>query len=526
VVALALAVVGWSSTPVAVASPPTVTLSGQGSDGFSPDSQTHTVIVNATSTNGVTTGTLFTQGRTGNAAVFNHFEGNVTCMVVDGNRVVVGALGVATEEIFGSIVQKPGKYAQVLTVEFGSFPEAGKIYTDSWDAQFGEFAEGTAQATPPNCGDSYSWTSQKLGTYPFALVNVIHLSPAITSPSDGFTSRTGDVTISGTGEPNTMVRLYEVGKEANAEELFVNAGGTWSIKFTGISDGIHFVTASAVNGSTVPANTVEIDVEGVHTPMVVTGAASSITQTSATLNATVNPNGETLSDCHFDYGTTTSYGSSVPCSTLPGGVSVASGTSAVAVSAPVSGLTPGTTYFYRIEATNAGGTGQGVDQALTTLPATLVPVSPGGAAPVLQGTPPVAGLGVLASHESKSVPDAKLSSTSFSVSPSGIVSVNVACPLDESSCAGTVALRTLKAVIANKKPKAAILTLATGSFTVAGGHTTTVKLHLSAKARELLARSAVLRVLATIVAHDPAGATHTTQTVVTLHAPRRHHGDG
>ena len=39
-----------------------------------------------------------------------------------------------------------------------------------------------------------------------------------------------------------------------------------------------------------------------------TEPASSVTQTSATLNATVNPNGQTVSDCHFEYGTTTSYG--------------------------------------------------------------------------------------------------------------------------------------------------------------------------------------------------------------------------
>jgi hypothetical protein len=32
-----------------------------------------------------------------------------------------------------------------------------------------------------------------------------------------------------------------------------------------------------------------------------------------------------------------------------------------------------------------------------------------------------------------------------------------------------------------------------------------------------------LRVRATIVAHDPAGATHTTETIVTLRAPRAAH---
>jgi hypothetical protein len=89
-----------------------------------------------------------------------------------------------------------------------------------------------------------------------------------------------------------------------------------------------------------------------------------------------------------------------------------------------------------------------------------------------------------------------------------------------------VTLRTLTAVSAatahrSKKQKATILILAVGSFKVVGGHTVTVKLHLSAKARALLTRSHVLRARAAIIAqYDPAGATHTTQTIVTIHAAK------
>jgi hypothetical protein len=92
-----------------------------------------------------------------------------------------------------------------------------------------------------------------------------------------------------------------------------------------------------------------------------------------------------------------------------------------------------------------------------------------------------------------------------------------------------VALRTLTAVSATaashkpKKPKAAILTLAAGSFKVTGGHATTIKLHLTAKARTLLTRTHVLHARATIVAHDPA-ATRTTQTIVTIRAAKTTHG--
>ncbi|HXN39810.1 MAG TPA: hypothetical protein VN892_17380 [Solirubrobacteraceae bacterium] len=128
---------------------------------------------------------------------------------------------------------------------------------------------------------------------------------------------------------------------------------------------------------------------------------------------------------------------------------------------------------------------------------------------------------------SSTVPYARLASTALQASATGAVSVKVSCPAGESRCSGTVTLRTLAAVSVPAaraaKKKASVLTLATGSFTVAGGKVATVKLHLSAKARVLLARSRTLRARATLVAHDPAGATHTTQTVVTLRAAKLTH---
>ena len=67
--------------------------------------------------------------------------------------------------------------------------------------------------------------------------------------------------------------------------------------------------------------------------------------------ASVNPRGGSVSTCKFEYGTTTSYGSSVSCASLPGG-----GSSPVAVDAAISsGLVADTTYHYRVSATNSGG---------------------------------------------------------------------------------------------------------------------------------------------------------------------------
>lgn len=98
-------------------------------------------------------------------------------------------------------------------------------------------------------------------------------------------------------------------------------------------------------------------------PSTSTGAASSVTQHTATLNASVNPNGGNVSSCAFQYGTSTGYGSTVPCSGLPG-----SGTSPVGVSANVTGLSSDTTYHYRIVASNSAGTSYGSDEVLETPP--------------------------------------------------------------------------------------------------------------------------------------------------------------
>jgi hypothetical protein len=103
-------------------------------------------------------------------------------------------------------------------------------------------------------------------------------------------------------------------------------------------------------------------------PTVTTTAATAVTRTLATLNGTVNPNGATVSDCHFEYGATTSYGSTAPCASAPG-----SGTSAVATSASLGNLSPASTYHFRISATNAGGTSPGSDQSFTTLAALPTP---------------------------------------------------------------------------------------------------------------------------------------------------------
>jgi hypothetical protein len=112
------------------------------------------------------------------------------------------------------------------------------------------------------------------------------------------------------------------------------------------------VAVAAVTALAVPASALAT------APVATTSAASGITSSSATLNGVVNPNKENTT-YHFEYGTTTSYGSVTPNGT-------ASGNATKTVNASVAGLAPSTTYHFRLVATNPSGTSNGADMTFTT----------------------------------------------------------------------------------------------------------------------------------------------------------------
>ncbi|MCW3033589.1 MAG: hypothetical protein JWM60_1934 [Solirubrobacterales bacterium] len=118
-------------------------------------------------------------------------------------------------------------------------------------------------------------------------------------------------------------------------------------------------------------------------------------------------------------------------------------------------------------------------------------------------------------------PNATLAAGSLKAAANGAFTVKIGCPAGESSCEGTVTVQTAGAVVASGKAR--VLALATSSFKVAGGKFVTVKLHLSGKARSLLARKHTLSVRVTIASHDPSGARHTSRALATLRMAGKHH---
>ena len=119
---------------------------------------------------------------------------------------------------------------------------------------------------------------------------------------------------------------------------------------------------------------------GIGGPPIGTGSGNSytaaVTSFGATLDGGVYPNGEATS-YYWQYGSTTAYGSQTAT------VSAGTTRTPVAISTVLSGLTPSTTYHYRLVAQNATGTTYGYDYTLTTAPG---PKPVASKAPKLTGT--------------------------------------------------------------------------------------------------------------------------------------------
>jgi hypothetical protein len=102
-------------------------------------------------------------------------------------------------------------------------------------------------------------------------------------------------------------------------------------------------------------------------PVVITNPAANVASFSATLNGAVDPHG-LATTLYFQYGTTTSYGHTTANQSK-------TGNTYQNVVANISGLSAGTTYHFRIVATNSSGTRYGSDRTFTTLAATGPPVA-------------------------------------------------------------------------------------------------------------------------------------------------------
>jgi hypothetical protein len=133
-------------------------------------------------------------------------------------------------------------------------------------------------------------------------------------------------------------------------------------------------------------------------PAVTTLAATSVGATAATLNGNVIANG-LATNAWFEYGTDPTLASSTSTSSQ----SVGSGTTSQSVNAALTGLSTGTTYYYRVAASNGSGTTKGSILSFTpgAVPGvtTLAATSVGATAATLNGNVIANGLSTTAWFE-------------------------------------------------------------------------------------------------------------------------------
>ncbi len=189
---------------------------------------------------------------------------------------------------------------------------------------------------------------------------------AITGPVSavGPTSATASGTVNPNGQATTWYLEYGTSTSYGSKTANKSAGsGTGNLDVSAALDSLapgttyHYrLVATNSSGTSHGADGIFATTTA---PGAVTGDASDVTVSSATLSGSVDPNGRST-NWYFEYGTSTSYGSKTTAK------SAGSGTSPTGVSAPVSSLSRGRTYHYRLVATSDAGTSKGGDRTFST----------------------------------------------------------------------------------------------------------------------------------------------------------------
>jgi PKD repeat protein len=255
-----------------------------------------------------------------------------------------------------------------LTVNFdasASFDREGDTMSFSW-----AFADGSPSAS----GMTVSHTFSRPGRYPVVVavtdakgavgtaIVTITVDPACTysiAPTGrDFPASGGSSSVSVKAPSGCAWQAV-----SNDSWITITSGSTGSGNGTvNYSVAANASTSQRTGTMTIAGQTFTVTQAGApggSAPTATTGSATNVTSNSATLNATVNPNG-LATTVYFQWGTSPSYGNSTSSQ------SIGSGTNTVNVSANLSGLSPDTTYYYRIVATNSAGTTYGSGMSFRT----------------------------------------------------------------------------------------------------------------------------------------------------------------
>lgn len=274
--------------------------------------------------------------------------------------------------------------ASALTINAG-----GTLIDDGQDLTVSGnvVVNGTYDGSGSNGSLIMSGTGKTLsGTGTFIDIKRVEINGSVTIPAGSNLTFTQDSEIRVNGTLNLNGTISGAGQTAGNRILRVdNSPATLNIGATGVIDAPNSVGEIRTGG--VATNSGSVSLQALTTagtgtwtnspgsscsappvcvapptaPTVTTNAATSLTDSGATLNGTVRSNGA-ITTVTFDYGLNTSYGSTATATASP----LAANAGNTAVSAAVTGLSCATTYHFRVKGVNSVGTTNGGDLSFMT----------------------------------------------------------------------------------------------------------------------------------------------------------------
>jgi hypothetical protein len=276
---------------------------------------------------------------------------------------LTGGAGAPWGEACGVAVDTAGNvYVGIYTGDIDKYDLHGTVVSNS------DYAESIGVSTTPcnvavdSAGDVFAaifeagpierWTSSQFG-----------MSSAAGSVVDSVGS---SLTVDPANDDILVNEYRQVAQFGPHGEPFETPEATFGYAGEGAISGSYGI---AVNASTddvyVPDGKGKISVFGPPVSLLetVTGGASELSTTGATLSGSVNPESTPVTECFFEYGEASSYGKTVPCAETP--AQLGSGSQPIAVRADMAGLEVGPIYHFRLVAASADGTADGQDRSFS-----------------------------------------------------------------------------------------------------------------------------------------------------------------
>jgi hypothetical protein len=282
-----------------------------------------------------------------------YIANNVTVKVYSPAGVEIGTLG--TGETCGVAVDPAGH------VFIGSYPDTVREYvpsasppTDADVSNTGHASIELCNVTADGLGDIYA--TNYLGHEIAKLEGLADPTPTTITP----------------GGQAIAVDLGTNALFANRGNAVAEYGSDGGLALTFAENQISSSAAVAVgpgsNRIYVGDNSGKVKIFGavVSLPEPNTGPVTHTPTEAVTLSGSVNPAGEQLTDCGFEYGLATEANFPTEASCVPAAQDIAVDSKLHAVSATISGLQPNSTYHYRLAVANDNGSAKGEALTFTT----------------------------------------------------------------------------------------------------------------------------------------------------------------